>query len=184
MQTTRLLARLRAGDTRALERLIGEYSGYVAAVVRHTLGTAVRNEDCEELVSDVFITLWNKAAGLAPESHLKPWLAVVARNKALNWARTRRPEPADTNDVATLVGYAALAEPDTLDSIARNQLIAEALDTLDEESRKLMVGYYLEDRSIGELAQMTGHSQPMIKSRLYRSRKLLQARLQQEGCVG
>jgi RNA polymerase sigma-70 factor (ECF subfamily) len=206
---------LRRGDKQALERVIDEYSGYVAAVVRHTLDDArgqLRAQDCEELVSDVFVALWRAASRLRADSRLKPWLAVAARNRALNWARERsRRIVTVPNMTEMLFGEDALAgagapgwsdalagadvsglatrqaggeqspPPEPLETLARDALITDALALLDEQSRRLMVGYYLEDQSIRELAEATGYSEPSIKSRLFRSRKLLKKYLQQEG---
>ncbi|MDR1422879.1 MAG: hypothetical protein LBI64_08480, partial [Coriobacteriales bacterium] len=102
----RLLKALRKGDRQALERAIDEYGGYVAAVVRHTLDDArgqLRSEDCEELVSDVFVALWRTAPRLRADSRLKPWLAVVARNQALNWARERSHRVMTVPDLAEVI---------------------------------------------------------------------------------
>jgi RNA polymerase sigma factor (sigma-70 family) len=71
--------------------------------------------------------------------------------------------------------------PEPLETLARDALITDALGILDEQNRHLMVGYYLKDQSIHELAETTGYSEPSIKSRLFRSRKLLKGYLQQEG---
>jgi RNA polymerase sigma-70 factor (ECF subfamily) len=180
MKEKELLDGLRCGEMGALEAAIEEYSGYVAAVVRHTLSPTPRNEDVEELVSDVFLSLWQHAARLAPNSRLKPWLAVVARNSALNWARNRSRRPLEaSHDQA--VGPAAASQPDPLDSLAKNGLIMEALGALDDENRRLVVSHYLEDRSISEIARMTSYSEPAVKSRLFRSRSTIRRHLKQEG---
>jgi RNA polymerase sigma-70 factor (ECF subfamily) len=183
-----LLRRLRQGDEAALDSLIDHYSGYVAAVIRHTMRWSMPNEDVEELVSDVFFTLWEKAVILKPGSRLKPWLAVVARNKALNLVRARRSEPKLTSmaDNATLedglpATQLAEANVNVLETIARNQLVLEALNRLDDESRNLMVSHYLDDRSIRDIALTTGFSESAVKSRLFRSRAVIRKYLQQEG---
>ncbi|MDR0514042.1 MAG: sigma-70 family RNA polymerase sigma factor [Coriobacteriaceae bacterium] len=179
-----LLASLRVGDTLALEQAIDLFGGYVAAVIRHTLGSQARNEDCEELVSDVFVALWQAAGSLSPESRLKPWLAVVARNKALNWARAQGQAQKSAEAAQSLVSPAGDAGPyaeSAIERISRDGLIIRALETLDEESRELMIGHYLKERSIKELSEATGHSQSSIKSRLFRSRKVVRTYLQQEG---
>jgi RNA polymerase sigma-70 factor (ECF subfamily) len=183
-----LLQRLRQGDEEALGALIDRYSGYIAAVVRHTLDRSVQNEDVEELVSDAFVTLWRKAQTLAVDSNVKAWLAVVARNKALNWARAKnsRPVCVEAADVTTQENRLPESqkismELNSLELIARNQLVLEALDKLDDESRGLIVSHYIEDRSIKDIAEATGFTEPAIKSRLFRSRGVMRKHLKQEG---
>ena len=91
MTEKELILALKRGDVFALEATIGKYAGYVMAVVQHTLGRSASEEDKEELVSDTFITLWEKASTLDDNSNLKSWLAVVSRNASLNKLRTIRP---------------------------------------------------------------------------------------------
>ena len=57
-QTEILLQGLRAGKIDSLEQAIRTYSPYVAAVVSYQLGDFRNQADVEELVSDVFFTLW------------------------------------------------------------------------------------------------------------------------------
>ncbi len=59
-----LAAALRRGERRALDRAVERYTAYLSAVVRRTLGAAGTAQDVEELVSDVFLTLWRRREGL------------------------------------------------------------------------------------------------------------------------
>ncbi len=62
---------------RALHQAIGIYTGYVTTVACRTLGTQLRHEDLEEVVSDVFLALWQHAGTLDPSRPLRPWLAAM-----------------------------------------------------------------------------------------------------------
>lgn len=78
-----LLLRLRDKDQSALALAIRQYSKYVAAVVKKTLGPMGTPQDLEELTSDAFAALWENAEKLRDDSDLKYWLAVVARNASI-----------------------------------------------------------------------------------------------------
>jgi RNA polymerase sigma-70 factor (family 1) len=56
---------------------------FAASIVRS-------HEVAEEIVSDVFIKVWKKRAGLNRISNLKLYLFVSTRNGALNYLRTRK----------------------------------------------------------------------------------------------
>ena len=94
MEDAALVRRLRQGSRLALEQAIGRYTPYVSAVVCNALSGRGRREDVEEIVSDVFLALWSHAGGLDSERGLRPWLAVTARNRAIDWLRTH-PAPPD-----------------------------------------------------------------------------------------
>ncbi|MDR1015107.1 MAG: sigma-70 family RNA polymerase sigma factor [Coriobacteriales bacterium] len=197
-----LLKALQRHDLRALEAVIEQYGGYVMAVALHTLGSSGSREDAEEVTSDTFVALWKNAAKLVPDSTLKPWLAVVARNTSLKRLRSFRPS-------VSLEGHqvlAALAEvgegapalsPSLSPSLAPGlaPTLAEAADGTEEgpldqaleglsaTDRDLLRRRYGDGEPVEAIAKETGLSTPAVKSRLYRSRKTLRSRLTWRGTL-
>lgn len=94
MEDTRLIQRLRRHSRTALEEAIRRYTSYVSVTVWRTLsaGGSAPREDVEEVVSDVFLSLWKHAGELHADKDLRPWLGAVARNKAIDRLR-RAPAP-------------------------------------------------------------------------------------------
>ena len=87
MNEKELLHRLRSGETEALERVMDLYSAYVYAIVKNIIDPPLQPEDCEEVVSDVFLQLWH-SAGDVQTGKLKSWLAAVTRNRAKDKLRS------------------------------------------------------------------------------------------------
>jgi RNA polymerase sigma-70 factor (ECF subfamily) len=110
MEERELVKSLAERNASSLRYAIDCFGGYVHAVIRNTVKGVGTPADFEELTSDVFAALWDNASRLAPNSHLKAWLAVVARNRALRWARTQHLEVALPDE--NLVTYEL--EPDLL----------------------------------------------------------------------
>ncbi len=82
-----LVARLGAGDEGALRTLHRRYAPLVFTVAARIVDDAA----AEEVVQDVFMTLWQKHDAFDPSrGPLKPWLCQVARRQALNAARARK----------------------------------------------------------------------------------------------
>ena len=80
-----IVAQLRQGDKGALVRLYDEYSGLVYGIARRILRDAAAAED---VVQEVFLQLWRKPGSFDEQrGRLAPWLAVVARHKALDVLR-------------------------------------------------------------------------------------------------
>jgi RNA polymerase sigma-70 factor (ECF subfamily) len=181
-----LLKALRRQDLHALEEAIEQYGGYVMAVALHTLGSGGSHQDAEEVSSDVFVALWKNAAKLAPDSNLKPWLAVVTRNTSLKRLRSLKP-------ILSLEEYRALAavadesaedpgrtrHTDLADEPEESAL-SHILDGLSATDRDLLRRYYCDEQSVDAIAEETGLSRPAVKSRLYRSRKTLRGGMTQQ----
>ena len=90
MDETGLVLALAQGDRAALEDTIRRYTHYVAAVAARALAPEPLREDLEEVVSDTFLALWRSRESLDPVRSLRPWLAVTARNLAIDRVRRRR----------------------------------------------------------------------------------------------
>ena len=90
MDDQALIRALQAGERAALRRTMEVYAGYTSAVLGNTLRGQASREDLEELLSDVFLSLWRSREGLDPEKSLKSWLAAVARNRAVDFLRRKK----------------------------------------------------------------------------------------------
>ncbi|ADR21234.1 RNA polymerase sigma factor [Marivirga tractuosa] len=75
------------GSEEALEQLYNEY----ADRVYNTLISYTKNsEDAEELLQDVFVTLYNSAGNFEHNSAVSTWIYRIAVNKALDFIRKRK----------------------------------------------------------------------------------------------
>ncbi|HLK53253.1 MAG TPA: sigma-70 family RNA polymerase sigma factor, partial [Candidatus Angelobacter sp.] len=96
-----MVARLRAGDQSAMADLYDRYSGVVYGVALRVLANTTAAED---VVQEVFLQLWrNPQAFDADRGRLAPWLAVIARNRAIDLLR-KRPLEDDINEMPISTG--------------------------------------------------------------------------------
>lgn len=172
-----LLSMLKQRDPDALEAAIHRYAGYVAAVVKKTLGGLATAEDVEELTSDAFVALWEHAEKLREDSSLKYWLAVVARNGTLKrLGRTRLEEPLEDNLL-----FAEESPPqDEAERRDEARQVREAVESLDEEDQDIFLRHYFWYQSVSQIARETGKNDSTIKSRLKRGREKLRKKLVKE----
>lgn len=174
-----LLERLRQRSQQGLEEAIHKYAGYVAAVVRKTLGSFGRVEDTEELVSDVFVALWQRADSLRDDSSLKNWMAVVARNAALKrLSRTQLEEPLEEN----LLPDFALSDTSTGQTESR-LVVRQAVDSLGGQDREIFLRHYFWYESVGQIARELDMNPATVKTRLKRGRDKLREKLEKEECA-
>jgi RNA polymerase sigma-70 factor (ECF subfamily) len=169
MEERKLIQGIARKEASALQCAIDRFGGYVHAVVRRTVRGIGTAEDFEELSCDVFVILWSNASRLAKDSNLKAWLAVVARNRALRWAR-RQHLDLSISDV-DMASYEF--EADLIADWETRQELRGALLLLGDTDRTLIERYYFEDQGIARIAQDIGLSNAAVKSRLHRARQQL-----------
>src|SRR5437660_10930614 len=93
-----LIARIRAGDESAMADLYDHYSGIVYGVALRVLGNTTAADD---VLQEVFLQLWrNPPAFDAERGRLPAWLAVITRNRAIEYSR-KRPPQAESGNLAT-----------------------------------------------------------------------------------
>lgn len=145
-----VVAQLCRGDHEALVRLYDEYSGLVYGIALRVLRNGAAAED---IVQEVFLQLWrNPKVFDAQRGRLAPWLAVIARHKAVDALRKVKFE-VDSEKENTAVG----AEP----SQALPHRIADA-----EKAKKLMARLPLEQKQALELAFLDGLTHVEIAARI------------------
>lgn len=155
-----LIARMRAGDESAMADLYDRYSGVVYGVALRVLGNTATAED---LLQEVFLQLWrNPPAFDANRGRLAPWLAVIARNRAIDLLRKRPPED-DIDDLPISTGV-------NLENDAAQRLAIErvrgALARLPQEQRKALEMAFFEGMTHTEIASKTGEPLGTIKTRI------------------
>ena len=113
-----IVHRVLCGDTDSFRWLVERYAGRVKRIVGGITGSP---DACEDLVQDVFLAVYANLATFDPgKSRLSTWLFTIARNKAVNAVRRKRPAP-----VACLPERIDAAGPD--DAAASGEFLA-ALD--------------------------------------------------------
>ena len=78
----RLIKGIKAGNEKYLEKCIRQYTPYVAYIVSNIIGVALSQEDKEEVIADVFVTLWKKRNHLDENrsENLQGYIGTIARN--------------------------------------------------------------------------------------------------------
>lgn len=168
-----LIARVAAGDDRALRELFCRHAPWMATRLRVVLPAA----DVEDVLQETFLGVWQGAAGYRPEGKAGGWLWGIARRQAARLLRRRGP--------AELV-LPALVEAD----LGKVSDPAEAvLSRVDLESALAALGppgaperetwqlLCVEDRPVAEVAALMGVPEGTVKSRAHRARRVLRAAL-------
>ena len=160
---------MRSGDERAIAAIMDKYSRMLWKTAAKILSSS--EEDIEECVADVFISLWQKPE-LYDESRgkLSTWLCTMVKNKALDRLRSikaRREEPVDEIPVT--------ATP--ADEQESGYDLEQCLDRLPEEDREIVKRRYYHEQKPAEIAREMGMDKKKVENRLFRSKKKLKGML-------
>lgn len=177
MTEEKLLSRMKKRDSRALERMIDQYSAYVASVIGAVLGESRRTEDVEELASDVFLSVWNHAGQVTP-GKLRPYLGAAARNAAKSFLRKRRELPMDLDEVPGLTAGDDPEDQVLLREQAR--LVREAVLEMEQPDREIFLRRYYYLQSSTQIAQAMDMEPGTVRIRLMRGRNVLKQKLWKE----
>jgi RNA polymerase sigma-70 factor (ECF subfamily) len=155
-----LVLAVRSGDTNAMTLLYDRYSSIVYAVALRVLGDTGGAED---VLQEVFLQLWrNPGAFDSSRGNLGAWLAVIARNRAIDGLRKRRPE----TDIADMV---VSVEPDMAGDAERTRAMEKvrgALGNMPAAQRSALEMAYFEGLTHIEIAAKTGEPLGTIKTRI------------------
>lgn len=180
MTEEKILSRLCARDPRALEQLMDRYTKYVSAIVWNILRSCLSVEDGEEVVSDVFLAAWERAADIRPDC-LKAWLGAVARNKARDRLRKAHQELPLEEDILELTDENTPVTD--LELKEERMLVRKAVDSLGEPDREIFLRHYYYIQPIKEICLTMGLNESTVKTKLRRGRMRLKTILTRWGVV-
>lgn len=177
------LERVRRRDQAAARELVEHLHPLVIRIVRAHLPRRVAEED---LVQDIFLKMFTRMEqyhGAVPFSH---WVSRIAVTTCIDQLRAQKRRPefrwADLSENEAEVLDAVLTdEREELpgDALAARELVHKLLAELKPEDRMVIQLLDLEQKSIAEIAQLTGWGQSMIKVRAFRARRKLQKLFQE-----
>jgi RNA polymerase sigma-70 factor (ECF subfamily) len=177
-----LIAEFKRGNQQSFEELIGRYSTRAFSMAQRLTRS---KQDAEEVLQDVFVTVYRKIKGFEGKSSFSSWLYRVTVNASLMKLRKKRQDQSvPLEDLVPQMKETAVVrvpEGQEVDAITlRNQL----KDALDSAIRKLPDDYRpvfvlrdvdgLTNREVGKILNLTV---PAVKSRLHRSRIMLRRKL-------
>lgn len=176
MEEAKLLRRLRRGDQRALEQAIRQYSGYVMTVIRNRSRGLLSPEDQEEIASDVFLVLWQRAEEIHAPT-LRSYLGAVARNRTVDALKKRQLSvPLEDNIIEM---------PDSAwASLTQRELradLTQAMGALSPKDREIFYRHYDLAESSSQIATAMDLNPATVRSRLSRGRTILRKKLMKGG---
>jgi RNA polymerase sigma-70 factor (ECF subfamily) len=181
-----LIAAVLKGDAASFEPLVAKYSPRVFATARRY---ARRESEIEDICQEVWLKAFDKLKSFRGEAPFEHWLMRLAvrtcydflrghqRNRESSFSEISEPEEDWLERFVAEPGAAAE------DADAARLLVNRVLEKLSPSARLVIQLLEIEDRSVKEIAKLTGWSVPLVKVRAFRARgemRKIVARMAQE----
>lgn len=177
------IAAVLQGDAASFEPLVQKYSPRVFATARRY---ARRESEVEDIVQEVWLKAFNKLASFRGDAPFEHWLMRLAVRTCYDFLRGhQRNRESSFTDLTEpesdwLERFVTAPESASETADAARQLVARLLEQMSPAGQLIITLLEIEDRSVKEIAELTGWSVPLVKVRAFRARaemKKLLARL-------
>ena len=166
-----LVARIAEGDQAALAALYrqmhGRLSRFITRITRDEAGA-------DDIVNDVMLVVWQKAAETTPQARLSTWLFGIAYHKALkaqSRSHRRDGELSISEEMAEMIGE----QDASFSRMESDQLALAAMGSLSPEQRAVMELVYHEGLNYSDIARLLACPENTVKTRMFHARRKLRA---------
>ena len=168
-----LIAAVLKGDAASFEPLVRKYSPRVFATARRY---ARRESEIEDIAQEVWLKAFSKLQSFRGEAPFEHWLMRMTvrtcydflrghqRNRESSFSELSEPE----ND--WLERFVTAPETASDNADAAKLLIERVMEKLSPPARLVITLLEIQDRSVKEIAELTGWSVPLVKVRAFRAR--------------
>jgi RNA polymerase sigma-70 factor (ECF subfamily) len=177
-----LVARARSGDERAYRMLLDKYDRAVFSICLRM----VRNRDeATDLAQESFIKVFGSLDRYNPAYAFSSWLFKITSNLCIDYLRKRRIEtlPMDQpieGEKGDIQRQYATSDPTPEESLDRREKMVRlenAIATLPEHYRIMLILRHQEDLSYEEIADHLSIPLGTVKARIHRAREMLKGLL-------
>jgi RNA polymerase sigma-70 factor (ECF subfamily) len=179
-----LVGLARTGDETAIRCLVRRHNQMLFRVARSILGS---DGDAEDAVQSAYIAAFRHLDGFRADARFSTWLTRIAINEALTRRRRQRPtvglERVDIEGSSHIIPFPGLEAPDPEVEMSRKEvhtLLEHLIDELPPLFRTAFVLREVEGLSVEDVAEQLDIQAETVRTRVFRARRLLRARLEQK----
>jgi len=167
------------GDRLAFEQLYEQYEG---ALEKYVFFITRSKEVTEEIIQDIFISVWKKREKLPTLTNFRGYLYQIARNRVITYLRSLK--------ARYKIVELDHAEPGSLQTADHRilydqyfKMVLEAIERLPERKRQVFNLSLEEDLTLDEMAQRLDLSKSTVKQHLYSATASIREYLHKHGDI-
>jgi RNA polymerase sigma-70 factor (ECF subfamily) len=169
-------------DAHAYERafrLIIQY--YQDKIMRFISFYIANNEVCEEITSDIFVTLWTKRYELSKIKNLESYVFIMARNKAIDYLRLNKKKWIELDAIEVDVFHNTETTPESI--YISNEIIENLNAEINKLPHKTKLAFQLireEKMKFKDAAEILGVSVKTLEKQVFMAISILHDKLRKK----
>jgi RNA polymerase sigma-70 factor (ECF subfamily) len=166
-----LLQRIAGGDQRALRQFYERFHGVVYQFSLRTVNNAA---DAAEVLNEVMLEVWRRAATFAGQSQVRTWLLSITRYKSVDLLRRKRPsEMLDEANLEDETSGEACPASLAIELSQQGEQVRQCLDRLKDGHRQVVYLTFFEELSYPEIAAIMDIPNGTVKTRMLHAKQQL-----------
>ena len=175
-----LISRARGGDREAFGALVEQYRDNVYRLAYRMCGNAY---DADEAAQEAFVAAWRALPNFRGDAKFSTWLYRLTTNAAIDvMRREKRHQTVGDGEMIDLADDADSPQ-ETVERTEQQEAVQEALATLSEEYREVLLLRYMEELDYAEIAEVLQLPSGTVKSRINRAKAALKTALLKSGNI-
>ncbi|UOE96012.1 sigma-70 family RNA polymerase sigma factor [Alkalihalobacillus sp. LMS39] len=156
----RLVKKAQKGNKEAFVSLIKQNESLLYRVARSILQN---DNDCLDAIQETILKAYQNIETVREPKYFKTWIVRIVMNECYSMQTLKR----------KVVPLEKTEEPSFKDTTSETMIIHEAIDSLHEDFRRVIMLFYFEDLSIKDIASLLEIPESTVKTRLHRARNQL-----------
>jgi RNA polymerase sigma factor (sigma-70 family) len=161
------------------------FERYRQAIFHIAFKIVRNNEEAQDIVQETFIKAFGSLKSYNPDYRFTTWLYKIVANSSIDHIRKRKintfslDQPISTRDGEVNVEVADMSYNPEQDLTTKQSrlFITEAINSLPEKYKQVIVMRHHEDKSYEDIAKIMAVPVGTVKARIFRARELLKKKL-------
>lgn len=161
------------GNREALNHLLDQHKDLAFSIALKLVGNEA---DAEDVVQEAFIKVLTSIGRFRKESKFSTWFYRIVYNESLRWLNEKSRERLHLDRENGIPANSVPLDGSVLEKISREEehkLVNEAMEKLNVNEHLVLSLYYPGEKSIKEIARITGYTKSNVKVLMHRGRKHL-----------
>lgn len=160
-----------------IELVIETYNSYIYTILKNSIS---KEQDIEEILSDVFMIFWKNYKKLDKDTEVKPYLIGITKNliykKYREYSTNLNNIELYENDINYNLNLEELVE-----NKEKSKIISDSLINMKEMDKKVFIMFYYNQKKVKEISKTLKISEAKVKIILHRTRKIIKKDLIERG---
>jgi len=154
------------------------FTRYYTPLCRFVYGFVANRHDTEDIVQDVFLSLWDRRAKIRVTDNVKAYLYEMAKNTTLNHIRKEDNYRATLEQIETATHYDG---NEAIDAAEMVDVVRDCIDRLPDRSRRIFLLDRIDGLKQKDISEQLGISVKTVKNQIWMALQALKRCFERKG---